>query len=342
MNADEASRSTPLSPGGGENSGAGGEFRCGFAAILGKPNAGKSTLLNTVAGQKIAIVSPKPQTTRDRIHGVYSDERVQIIFMDLPGLVEARARLHLALLESIRQGIEGVDAALHLIDVTDTQPLEPPVPELLAALAVPVIAVINKVDLLPRPFDLRERLARRPGWIDPSRYHAILTISAQTGDGVPALVETLLPLMPEGPPHFDPDTPTDRDLRWLAGEIVREQVFLALGEEIPYSVATETERFEEREEGKWFLRIVIYVERESQKGIVIGAGGERLREIGRAARKGIEELTGQSIFLELWVKVRKNWTKNEADLRRFGYSSAESRATRGHAEKRRRERRSRK
>ncbi len=294
-------------------------FRCGFAAILGKPNAGKSTLMNRLVGEKVAIVSPKPQTTRDRINGIRSDERSQIIFVDMPGLVEPRDRLNEALVENIRQALDGVDLVIHLVDVTDPEPMAPPAPEILGAIEVPVLAAINKIDRVPRGFDLEKRLAEKPGWIEPDRYEEILQISATEGRGLDALLEAVFERLPEGPPLYDPEELTDRDLRWLSGEIVREKVFLLLGEELPYSIAVETEEFREREDGKWFIRVVIYVERDSQKGIVIGSGGQMLKKIGQAARGEVEALAGMAVYLELWVKVRKNWRKKENELRRFGY-----------------------
>jgi len=295
------------------------DFRCGFVAILGKPNAGKSTLLNRLVGEKVAIVSPRPQTTRDRINGILTDENSQAIFVDMPGLVEPRDRLNEALVESIRQALDGIDGVIHLIDVTDAYPMAPPAPETLDAIQVPLFAVVNKVDLLPGPFDLERRLDEKPGWIEPDRYQAILPVSATTGAGTDSLLEALRSILPEGPPLYDPEIPTDRDLRWLAGETVREKVFLLLGEEVPYAIATQTEEFAERPDGKWFIRVTIFVERESQKGIVIGSGGQMLKKIGQAARGEIESMADHPVFLELWVKVRKNWRKKEIELRRFGY-----------------------
>lgn len=295
------------------------EFRCGFVAILGKPNAGKSTLVNRLVGEKVAIVSPRPQTTRDRINAILTDDASQIVFVDMPGLVEARDRLNEALVESIRQALDGIDLVIHLIDVTDSDPLLPPAPETLAGIQVPVIGVVSKVDLLTTPFSLERRLNDKPDWIDPARYAALLPVSAVKGLGLDALINTIRPLLPLGPPLYDPDYTTDRDMRWLAAESVREKVFMILGEEVPYSVATETDEFTERPDGKWLIRVTIYVERESQKGIVIGAGGRILKQIGQAARTDIESMTGHPVFLELWVKVRKNWRKKENELRHFGY-----------------------
>ncbi len=296
--------------------------RCGFVAILGRPNAGKSTLLNRLAGEKVAIVSPRPQTTRDRVNGIRTEPDAQFIFVDTPGLVEPRDRLHLALLESIRQALDGVDAVVHLIDAADDEPLAAPAGEVIAAVNAPLIAAINKIDGPRRSFNLARQLKRRPGWINRERYVEIVRLSAMTGAGVDRLLGVLRPLLPEGPPHYDPESPTDRDMRWLAGETVREKAFLLLGEEVPYSIAAETEEFSEREDGKWFIRVVLYVERESQKGILIGAGGTMLKRIGQSARTEIEKMTDHPVYLELWVKVRHNWTKKEDDLRRFGYASA--------------------
>jgi GTP-binding protein Era len=280
--------------------------------------------MNRLVGEKVAIVSPKPQTTRDRINGIRSDERSQIIFVDMPGLVEPRDRLNEALVENIRQALDGVDVVIHLIDVTDPEPMASPAPEILDAIEVPVLAAINKIDRVQGGFELEKRLAEKrlaekPGWIEPGRYEEVFPISATDGRGLDALLGAVFERLPEGPPLYDPEELTDRDLRWLSGEIVREKVFLLLGEELPYSIAVETEEFREREDGKWFIRVVIYVERESQKGIVIGSGGQMLKEIGQAARGEVEALVGMAVYLELWVKVRKNWRKKENELRRFGY-----------------------
>lgn len=294
-------------------------FRCGFVAILGKPNAGKSTLLNRLVGGKIAIVSPRPQTTRDRINGILTENNCQMIFVDMPGLVAPTDRLNEALVDSIHQGLDGVDVVIHLIDVEDKAPLVPPVGETLAGIRVPIIAVLNKTDRFRGNFNVRHYLDASPARIEPERYRRIVPVSALDGTGIEDLKACLAPLLPEGPPLHDPDDLTDRDMRWLAAEAVREQVFLQLGEELPYCVAAQTEEFKERPDGKWYIRAVIYIERESQKGIVIGAGGQRLKAIGQAARKEIEDLLDHPVFLELWVKVRKNWRKKDADLRMFGY-----------------------
>ncbi|MBN1902282.1 GTPase Era [Candidatus Sumerlaeota bacterium] len=291
------------------------EFRSGFVAIIGKPNAGKSTLLNRLVGGKIAIVSPKPQTTRDSILGILSDESFQIVFVDTPGLIESRNLLNRCLIDSTALAVKEVDLAYHIVDIADPKPETPAIKNLVRKLSAPRILVANKIDRLPKPFD--------PSSIQPVEkdiaYTDLIGISALQGDNVPLLIRKTVSLLPEGPLYFDPEQMSDRDLRFLSAEIVREKAFELLGQEIPYSLAVQVEEFKERPEDKDYIRAVIYVERESQKGMVIGAGGNMLKQIGSLARPDIEELVGKPVFLELWVKVRKNWTKKETDLRHFGY-----------------------
>jgi GTP-binding protein Era len=291
------------------------EFRSGFVAIVGKPNAGKSTLLNRLVGGKIAIVSPKPQTTRDAVLGILSSERFQIAFVDTPGLIEPKNLLNRCLIDSTALAVKEVDLVYHIVDVTDSSPETPAIKNLLHALKAPKILVANKIDRLLKPFDPYEFQPRE----EDVDYIGRIGVSALRGDNVPALLEKTLSLLPEGPLYFDPEQMSDRDLRFLAAEIVREKIFELLGQEIPYSIAVHVEEFKERTEEKDYIRAVVYVERESQKGMVIGAGGKMLKQIGSLARPDIEELVGKPVYLELWVKVRKNWTKNETDLRFFGY-----------------------
>ncbi|HOE64585.1 MAG TPA: GTPase Era [Candidatus Sumerlaeota bacterium] len=292
-------------------------FQSGFVAILGKPNAGKSTLLNSLIGEKLAIVSPKPQTTRNIVLGILSSEDFQIIFVDTPGIIEPKNLINKCLIESAETALEDVDLIYHITDVTDPKPVNASVQRLLGKSKSPRFLIANKIDLLQRPFNIEEC----PNLPDVSRYERIIAVSALTGYNVPELLKETLAYIPEGPLYYDPEQISDRDLRFLSSEIVREKTFELLGEELPYSVAVEIEEFKERETGKWFIRAVIYVERDSQKAIVIGRNGAMLKQIGSLARPAIEQLVGCPIYLELWVKVRKNWTKNEQELRRLGYFS---------------------
>jgi len=307
--ASASSGGGPLLPDGG-----GAAFRAGMIAIVGEPNVGKSTLLNHVLGCKIAIVSDKPQTTRDKVAGILTDERAQIVFLDTPGLVQPRDKLHEALVARVHEALDGVDGVLRLRDSARNLFEPGEADRLLAHSPVPVVEVWNKVDLLDsrRRGELDREIARR----EAGRAFAI---SALNGEGVAALVEALRALCPEGPPLYDPEELSDRDMRYFAAEAVREKVFEHLREEVPYSVATQTEEFVERDDGKHYVRVLIYVEHESQKGILIGRGAEQLKQIGREARAAIEELADHPVFLDLHVKVRKNWTKRETELARFGY-----------------------
>ncbi len=292
-------------------------FRSGFVVILGKPNAGKSTLLNALVGERLAIVSEKPQTTRDRICGILTTESYQIVFLDTPGVIVPRDRFNEALVERVDEAIADADILYHLVDATDE---EPPNERLVEALEQANVhtrfLVVNKIDKLP-PAD-RTRI---PPHIDPSRYDRGFFISALLKEGLDELLQATVERLREGPLYYDPEQITDRDERFFAAEAVREKIFHYLGEEVPYSVFTYVEEFQEHPD-RDYIRVVIYVERESQKPIVIGKGGEMLKRIGTEARKDIEALTGRPAYLELWVKVRKNWRKNEFDLRNFGFKVA--------------------
>lgn len=293
-------------------------FRSGFVALLGKPNAGKSTLLNRVVGAKLAAVSALPQTTRERLHGILTDKRRQIVFVDLPGLLDASDTLNSALRQNVLDGLEGVDVVLHLVDSADKNPFPPDVVETVQAIRTPLVLAITKLD------GRHERLdaASHAGEILPeglrTKYHAIAGVSAKSGAGIDALLETLDAFLPEGEPLFDPDDLTDRDLRYLAQEAIREKAFLLLHEELPYATAVLVDEFKEREARKWYIRATIYVERDSQKGMVIGRGGAMLKKISTAARADLERLCEAPVYLDLWVKVREKWRRNEADLRFFG------------------------
>ncbi len=295
-------------------------YRAGMAAIVGEPNVGKSTFLNRVLGLKLVITSPKPQTTRDKIAGILSEDDCQIVFLDTPGLVVPQDLLHEALVARVHEALDGVDAVLHLRDARNNEDAEDPTADLLAHAEVPVIEVWNKIDLLSET-DRNELCGRLKNVGD--RY--AFPISAKDGDGVEELLAELRGLMPQGPPLYDPEELSDRDMRFLAAEIVREKVFELTEREVPYSVAAQTLEYIERAESKHYIRIVIYVEHESQKGILIGKGGGLLKQIGQAARPEIEELCDHPVFLELHVKVRKKWTKKPFDLKNFGYSLPKSR-----------------
>lgn len=293
------------------------EFRSGYIAIVGKPNVGKSTLLNHLIEHKIAAISPKPQTTRNRILGIKTIAGAQMIFVDTPGIHEPKGPFHSYMLGEALKAVREVDVVLMLVEAPAKDFSEDDIVlEKVKSTAAPAILAINKIDLVPKPSLLPI--------ID--RYHklhnfeAIVPISALTGDGLDALQGEILKILPLGPQYFPEDQVTDLPQRFLAGEIIREKVFNLYGEEIPYSVAVVVDEFQERELPKpIYIRATIYVEKESQKGIVIGQGGKMLKKIGSLAREELEAHLGRKVYLELWVKVEKNWSKDERSLRKMGY-----------------------
>lgn len=293
-------------------------FRAGYVALLGKPNAGKSTLLNALVGLKLAAVSPLPQTTRDRLTGIHTDDARQIIFVDLPGMVDASDRLNECLRENVLEGVREADAILHLVDVDDPEPVTPDLRVVLLQGRVPVVLAVTKLDGKRSSVDPACWVGERLPPDLRARYRAVVGVSATGRKGLDGLLAALTELLPESPLLFDAEQTTDRDLRYLAGEAIREKAFLFLQNELPYAIAVQIEEFREQAGEKWFISASIIVERESQKGIVIGAKGDMLRRIGSAARRDIEELCEAPVFLELYVKVRERWRQNDLMLRQFG------------------------
>lgn len=299
-------------------------FKSGFIAILGKPNAGKSTLMNAIVGEKVAITSDKPQTTRDRIAGIFTTAEFQMVFLDTPGVLNPEDRFNEALVYRAADAMQGVDVIYHLVDAGDR---EPPNERLLQVLrkvprSVKRFLVINKIDKSFRGSSQTTKPFAPPG-IEVGDYDELFMISALKKQGLDTLINHTLNHLKTGPLYYDAEQVSDKDLRFLVAEIVREKVFRRTGAEIPYSVYTETEEFNERP-GKDFIRVVIYTERDSQKGILIGESGRVLKDIGQDARRAIEQLTGKPCFLELWVKVRKDWRKKEFDLNNFGFKLPKS------------------
>lgn len=293
-------------------------FICGAVAILGKPNVGKSTLLNRVLGQKLAIVSPRPQTTRGSMAGIYQDDEAQIVFYDTPGIHEGKNQLSKYMISTVENVIAGADMALFLVDakegITDEDRL---VAEWLKGFKKPVRLLLNKVDQVKegRVQQLSGDAASELGpW-------TVRRISAAKGNGVQDLVGEIKRILPHQPPLFPGDDLTDKTLRELSAEMIREQCFLQLRQEIPYGVAVLIEKYEERNPPEPVLiQASLFVERESQKGVVIGAKAARLKSIGTSARVEIEKLLEQKVFLDLRVKVLKDWRKDEDALRRLGYA----------------------
>lgn len=292
-------------------------FQSGFIVLIGRPNAGKSTLLNRLLGRKLAIVSNKPQTTRNRILGIKNLPGAQIIFLDTPGIHRPRSRLNQALVKTALAALKEVDGVCLLIEADrPDHPENELVLESLRGTARPVFLLINKIDLVPKGdlLPIMERFSRRRS------FARIIPISALRGEGADVLLDELRQILPEGPRLFPEEMITDLPERFLAGELIREKVFRLTREEIPYATAVEVEEFKEREEKNLIaLKAVIRVERESQKGVLIGKKGQMLKEIGRLAREDLEALLGAKVFLELWVKVEKNWREDPRALRRMGF-----------------------
>ncbi len=287
--------------------------RAGFVALVGKPNVGKSTLLNTLLGQKVSIVSPKPQTTRVPVRGILNGPAAQIVFVDTPGIHEPRHKLGNFMVEVARRAIPDADVLVFMVDVT-TPPtrLDREIAQLVTAAHKPTLLVLNKVDAT-RAADVHLPQYRELGaWDDE------VAISARDGLGMETLIESLVAHLPEGPRLYPEDQLSDMSERELVGELIREKVMLNTAHEIPHSVAVEVEEWEQRGE-TLYIRANISVERASQKGIVIGAGGAMLRKIGAAARYEIERALQQHVFLDLWIKVRENWRQKPSELRWLGY-----------------------
>jgi len=279
---------------------------------------GKSTLLNRLLGEKIAVITEKPQTTRNRILGILTSPASQLILLDTPGVHHARTALNIAMVETAIAALGEADAVCFLIDGTDPAgPGTLHLARLLASSKAPTVAAINKIDLLSD--DARSSVVNRVRRM--GTYAGVIQISALTGRGLRLLVQALERLLPPGPKYFPDDQITDQSLRFLAQEIVREKIMLLTEEEIPYAAAVEVTEFTEpKGEGTTRIRATIHVERESQKGMLIGRGGRMLKRIGSLARKDIEKLIGAQVFLDLWVKVEKNWSKRPEALKRFGYA----------------------
>jgi len=295
-------------------------FKSGYVALVGCPNVGKSTLLNALLGQKVAIVSAKPQTTRQRLGGILTTDSYQIVFEDTPGILEPRDRFNELLVEEAREVVQDTDLIYHLIDASERDSISEEEIEFLALSRKPKLLLLNKIDRLKGNFDVKNH---KPP-LDTAPYAGVIPISGLKRRGLDALLDATIRLLPQGPKYFDAEQLCDRDQRYLVAELVREKVFNLTGQEVPYGVALEVEEFKEKEVGKFYIRIVIYVERDSQKGILIGKGGALLKRIGQLARPEIEELIAAPVYLDLWVKVRKNWRKSETELRRLGFIKKKS------------------
>ena len=291
-------------------------FRSGFVSIVGRPNVGKSTLLNRILGEKIVITSDKPQTTRNRIQGIHNVAGGQIVFIDTPGIHRAKTRLNKFMVEEALSSIQGVDVILFLVEGgADPAREAGMIKEVLEGVDTPVILVLNKIDLIPKG----ELLERMLVYGETYPFKEIIPVSALTGDGVDQLVQLVHGLLPEGPCYFPEDILTDVPERFIAAEIIREKIFRLTRDEVPYSVAVVVDSFKERPDGLVSIAATINVERDSQKGIIIGKKGEMLKKIGTQARQEIEQLLDTKVFLELFVRVSGEWSDNSRMLKEFGY-----------------------
>jgi len=303
------------------------EFRSGFIAIIGRPNVGKSTLVNALLRQKIAAVSPKPQTTRKRQLGILTTDTAQLVFVDTPGIHNPRHKLGEFLNQEAQESLEGVDVILWLVDVS-AKPAEED--GRIAALLgrtprrTPLVLAANKIDLIPAEV-LATRLEAYQALLQKARVEhgrneaQVISISATENRNLDQLQELLISLSPVRPPEYDEEQVTDSYERDIAADLIREAGLRLLREEVPHGVGVRIDEFAERENGMLYIAATVFVERESQKGIVIGEGGKMLKQIGSTARKEIEEMGGRPIFLELRVKVLKDWRNDENALRRLGY-----------------------
>ncbi len=293
------------------------QFKSGFIAILGPPNVGKSTLLNRLLGQKISITSKKPQTTRNRILGILHRETAQFVFVDTPGVHNAKQPLNVRIVDVALAVLEDVDLILLVADASAPDPESEKI--LIRALEntrTKVILALNKIDLIKKPV----LLSQMDMWHKTHPFEAVIPISAKQGTQVDTLVTAMEQALPIGPPLFPEDTLTDMPERFIAAEMIREKAFRLTGQEIPYSVAVTVDRFVEKKEGALIaIDATIHVERDSQKGILIGKQGSKLKQIGEDARKEIERMVGAKVFLKLFVRVQKNWSRDTKALERFGY-----------------------
>lgn len=292
-------------------------FKSGFVALLGAPNAGKSTLLNRMLGEKLSITSPKPQTTRNRIMGVVHREASQMVILDLPGIHKASGPLNRHMVQTAMDAAADVDLILFLIDAARPEPEgEEMVLAKLAERKGPVILVLNKVDLVDKP-DLLPLLTR---WSEAYDFKALVPVSARTGEQVEELLALMEESLPEGQALFPEDTLTDLPERFLAAEVVREKIFRLTGQELPYATAVTVEEFAEQESPP-LVRIsaLIHVEKDSQKGIVVGSQGSMIKKIGTQARRDLEGMLGVKVFLSLLVRVERNWSRSVQAMKKMGY-----------------------
>lgn len=293
-----------------------GEFRCGYAAIVGRPNVGKSTLLNRILGQKISITSHRPQTTRHRIVGIHTTDRYQAIYVDTPGLHQAEGKaMNRYLNRAATSSLKDVDVIIFVVEGIKWTSEDEWIAQRLSEQTTPVILVINKIDEL----DKEALLPHIQALSTKLKFHSVVPLSARVGSNVEALDQEVSQLLPVNPPAYPEDQVTDRSMRFIAAELIREKLMRRLGQELPYALTVEIELYKEQE-GVVHIHAVIWVERDGQKAIVIGKKGQVLKQIGQQAREELEKQLEQKVFLQLWVKVKEGWSSDERALRSLGYS----------------------
>lgn len=293
------------------------DFKSGFVAIVGRPNVGKSTLMNHILKQKIAIMSDTPHTTRNRITGVYTDKAMQAIFLDTPGIHKPKNKLGAYMVATAEKSLSGVDLILYVYDATSPFGAgESYILDLLKKVDTPVILAINKIDAVDKAalLPLIEKISGRLA------FAGVIPLSAKTGEQVDSLLGEVKKLLPTGPKYYPEDAVTDQPERLIIAELIREKVLFLTREELPHSVAVQTDMVESRSEDLTYIAATIFVERKSQKGIVIGKKGQLLKDIGRRARADIGLLLGTRVYLDLWVKVKEQWRQSDIDIHNFGFT----------------------
>ena len=297
-------------------------FKSGFVAIVGRPNVGKSTFMNYVLGQKIAIMSDKAQTTRNKIQGVYTKDDAQIVFLDTPGIHKPKHELGEFMVKSAYSALKEVDAVLFMVNVSEKRgPGDDFIIEKLKGIKTPIFLVLNKIDLVT-PEVLLERVESYKDALD---FAGVFPISVLQGNNVNELMEGLINALPEGPQYYPADQITDHPEYFVVSELIREKILQLTQEEIPHSVAVTVDKMQKDEFDKVHVYANIIVERKSQKGIIIGKGGRLLKEIGTRARRDIQQLLGNKVYLELWVKVEKDWRQRKSNLQEYGYRDTDYR-----------------
>jgi len=291
-------------------------FRSGYVAIIGRPNVGKSTLLNSFMGEKLAIVTPKAQTTRNRVTGILTRDNYQIIFLDTPGMLEPSYKLQEHMVQNVLRAASEADVLLLMADAfAPPKDLEKQVFGKLRDVRKTTILALNKIDRI-RKDDLLPLIA---AYHEQFAFEEIIPISALTGDGVPELLNIIISNLPPGGMYYPEDQISDLPERFFIAELIREKLFFQTQQEIPYSTTVQTDEVKEREDGMLYVRATIYVERDSQKGIVVGKDGRTLKKIGQSARADIEKWVDSPVYVDLWVKVKEDWRTKERDLTEFGY-----------------------